>query len=255
LTSSTVRIGDLGRVVTGRTPPAAHTEYWGVDVPFLTPSDMDGSRVVRRFERRLSCVGAAAMRNAIVPYGVGVSCIGWQMGKAVYIPSPALTNQQINTIVFEPETVDGLFLYYTMSARREEIFRLGSGGSRTPILNKSSFEDLTLQLPALSVQRAIASLLGALDDKIELNCQMNHTLVELASALFKSWFVDFDPVQMKMDGRKPIGIPEVAVSLFPKRFEEFRAGADPEGVESLHPRHDRGLPEWPCASEISAERR
>ena len=73
-------------------------------MPFLTPSDMDGSRIVQHVERRLSGVGAAAMRNAIVPYGVGVSCIGWQMGKAVYIPSPVLTNQQINAIVFDEPT-------------------------------------------------------------------------------------------------------------------------------------------------------
>jgi type I restriction enzyme S subunit len=229
LISSTVRVGDLGRVVTGRTPPAAHPEYWGDDVPFLTPSDMDGSRIVQCFERRLSNVGAAAMRNAIVPYGVGVSCIGWQMGKAVYIPSPVLTNQQINTIVFDRGTVDGLFLYYVMSSRREEIFRLGSGGSRTPILNKSFFEDITIELPALSVQRPIASLLSDLDSKIELNRQVDRTLEELASALFTSWFVNFEPVQAKRDRHKTVGVPDSALPLFPEHFEDSELGPIPMG--------------------------
>jgi type I restriction enzyme S subunit len=190
---------------------------------------MDGSRIVQRFERRLSSVGAAAMRNAIVPYGVGVSCIGWQMGKAVYIPSPVLTNQQINTIVFDPAIVEGLFLYYVMSSRREEIFRLGSGGSRTPILNESFFEDITIELPPLSMQRGIASLLGDLDSKIELNRQMNRALEELASALFQSWFVDFDPVQAKRDRRKTVGVPEAALPLFPEHFEDSELGPIPKG--------------------------
>src|SRR5262249_9537919 len=153
-------------------------------LPFLTPSDFDGSRTVGRVARRLSSKGAAAMGSAVVPYGVGVSCIGWQMGKSVYIREPTLTNQQINTIVFDPARVDGLYLYYVMASRREEIFRLGSGGSRTPILNKSSFEDLAIELPSLTDQRSVAAVLGALDDKIELNQKMNRTLVELSSALF-----------------------------------------------------------------------
>jgi type I restriction enzyme S subunit len=198
-------------------------------LPFLTPSDMDGGRCVERFERRLSATGATAMRSATVPYGVGVSCIGWQMGKAVYIRSPVLTNQQINTIVFDSSIVDGLFLYYVMSSRREELFRLGSGGSRTPILNKSSFEDLPIDLPPLDYQRAIAGVLGVLDDKIELNWRMHRTLEELAVALFTSWFVEFDPVQAKRDGRHPVGVPEFALSLFPSHFADSELGPIPKG--------------------------
>jgi type I restriction enzyme S subunit len=246
MTRSTVRLGDLGRVVTGRTPAAAHPEYWGDDLPFLTPSDMDGSRIVQHFGRRLSPVGAEAMKSAVVPYGVGVSCIGWQMGKAVYIPTPVLTNQQINTIVFAPKIVDGLFLYYAMSSRREEIFRLGSGGSRTPILNKSSFEDVRIELPTLPEQRRIAAVLGSLDDKIELNRRMIHTLGDLVAALYKSWFIDFDPVQARRDGRGCAGISDL--SLFPEHFEQSDLGPIPatwrvstlgEVVETIDCLHSR----------------
>jgi type I restriction enzyme S subunit len=89
--------------------------------------------------------------------------------------------------------------------------------------------ELVVRLPEISTQRAIASLLGALDDKIELNQRMNRTLEELASTLFKSWFVDFEPVQAKRDGRKPVGVPEAALSLFPEHFVDVGADAIPRG--------------------------
>ena len=90
--------------------------------------------------------------------------------------------------------MDLLYLYYNLSARRDEIFRLGSGGSRTPILNKSAFSQLEVSLPPLHEQRRVSHILGTLDDKIELNRRMNRTLEAISRAIFKSWFIDFDPV-------------------------------------------------------------
>lgn len=226
---SVARIADIGRVVTGRTPPAAHPEYWGSAMPFVTPSDMTGTRSVPTTARGLSAQGISALRQVVVPFGVGVSCIGWQMGKAVYVPIPSATNQQINTIVWDPQKVDGLFLYYVMAGRRDEIFRLGSGGSRTPILKKSLFESLPLSLPPLVEQRAIACILGALDDKVELNRQMSRTLEAMAQAFFKSWFVDFDPVVAKAAGRQPFGMEAETAALFPSRFVDSELGPIPEG--------------------------
>ncbi|MDE2722349.1 MAG: restriction endonuclease subunit S [Gemmatimonadota bacterium] len=85
-------------------------------------------------------------------------------------------------------------------------------------------------LPPLSEQRAIAHILGTLDDKIELNRRMNETLEEMARALFKSWFVDFDPVRAKMEGRDP-GLPKHLADLFPNRLVDSELGLIPEGWE------------------------
>ena len=85
-------------------------------------------------------------------------------------------------------------------------------------------------LPPLSEQRAIAHILGTLDDKIELNRRMNETLEEMARALFKSWFVDFDPVRAKMEGRDT-GLPPDVADLFPDRLVESELGEIPEGWE------------------------
>lgn len=198
-----VRLGDLGRIVTGRTPPGTRPEYFGGEIPFVTPTDMSDCREVERPGRYLSSEGAALLKSVLVPCGVAVSCIGWQMGKSLLITRTSATNQQINTIVPDGETVDLQFLYYALSAKREEIFRLGVGGSRTPILNKSGFANLKLRLPPLVEQRRVARTLGALDDKIELNRRNSRTLESIARAIFKSWFVDFDSLQAKAGGVLP----------------------------------------------------
>jgi type I restriction enzyme S subunit len=85
-------------------------------------------------------------------------------------------------------------------------------------------------LPSISEQRAIAHILGALDDKIELNRRMNETLEAMARALFKSWFVDFDPVRAKAEGRDP-GLPKPFADLFPASFEDSELGEIPTGWE------------------------
>lgn len=222
-------IGSLGKVVTGRTPSENNPEYWGNHLPFFTPSDMDGRRFIEKTQRYLSIEGATALSRCIVPYGVGVSCIGWQMGKSILIDTPCVTNQQINSIITNTEIVDTLFLYYALQGRRDEIFRLGLGGSRTPILKKSDFERFPVLLPPLDEQREIARILGALDDKIDLNRRMNATLEATARALFQSWFVDFDPVHAKAEGRDPDGMDSATAALFPDSFEESALGMIPRG--------------------------
>ncbi len=89
-------------------------------------------------------------------------------------------------------------------------------------------ESQRIPLPAMSEQRAIAHILGTLDDKIELNRRMNETLEAIARALFKSWFVDFDPVRAKAEGHDP-GLPKILIDLFPDDFEDCALGEIPRG--------------------------
>ena len=102
--------------------------------------------------------------------------------------------------------------------------------SAYPSIRPRDLEELILSLPPLPEQRAIAHILGTLDDKIELNRRMNETLEEMARALFKSWFVDFDPVRAKMEGRDT-GLPPDVADLFPDRLVESELGEIPEGWE------------------------
>ena len=97
-------------------------------------------------------------------------------------------------------------------------------------IKQSELRKVLLTLPPIDEQRAIAHILGTLDDKIELNRRMNETLEAMARALFKSWFVDFDPVRAKAEGRDP-GLPQPLADLFPDRFEDSELGEIPEGWE------------------------
>lgn len=97
--------------------------------------------------------------------------------------------------------------------------------------NVGSARTLRINLPPLAEQKRIAEVLGALDDKIELNRRMNATLEATARTLFQSWFVDFDPVRAKLDGRTPSGMDAATAALFPDAFEETELGHIPKGWE------------------------
>jgi type I restriction enzyme, S subunit len=95
--------------------------------------------------------------------------------------------------------------------------------------NVGSARTMRIRLPPLSEQDAISAVLGALDEKIELNRRMNATLESMAHALFQSWFVDFDPVRAKLDGRQPPGLDHATAALFPSHFDHEEVGLMPMG--------------------------
>ncbi|HEV8714334.1 MAG TPA: restriction endonuclease subunit S [Candidatus Binatia bacterium] len=110
---------------------------------------------------------------------------------------------------------------------REWIVRHAHGATM-PNLNTSILSMLPFVVPPMQEQHAIAHILGTLDDKIELNQQMNQTLEQMARAIFKSWFVDLDPVRTKVEGREP-GMPEEVADLFPDSFEDSELEKIPAG--------------------------
>lgn len=142
-----------------------------------------------------------------------------------------LHNQRLGKVVVKDATrADVGFLYYLAlwNEFNRELFLSATG---TKILHTAPgrIEAFEFGCPPLAEQKAIASVLGALDDKIELNRRMNATLEAMARALFQSWFVDFDPVRAKMDGRHPVGMDEATAALFPSSFEESGPQKIPAG--------------------------
>ena len=121
--------------------------------------------------------------------------------------------------------IDTRWAYYELLT--QDINGMDSG-SAIPSTSREDFYGLPVQVPPLPEQRAIAHILGTLDDKIELNRRINETLEAMARALFKSWFVDFDPVRAKMAGRDT-GLPKHLADLFPDRLVESELGEIPEG--------------------------
>jgi type I restriction enzyme S subunit len=122
------------------------------------------------------------------------------------------------------------FLYYVVTS---PLFRGAhnayKAGSVQGYTNIPTLKELPIPLPPLAEQKRIAEILGSLDDKIELNRKMNKMLEEMARALFQSWFVDFDPVRAKLDGRQPHGMDAETAALFPASFQESEIGPIPKG--------------------------
>jgi len=143
-----------------------------------------------------------------------------------------LHNQRLGKVVIkEPEKIDLKYLHYLLcsSGYRHEILASATG---TTVKHTSPDRIKRFQFvcPSLSEQRAIAHILGTLDDKIELNRRMNETLEAMDRALFKSWFMDFDPVRANAEGR-PTGLPKHIADLFPDSFEDSELGEIPKGWE------------------------
>jgi len=125
------------------------------------------------------------------------------------------------------DAIDWQFLKYVLLAERETFLRFASGTTHQTIYFPE-VKAFHVALPPIEEQRAIAHILGTLDDKIELNRRMNETLEAMARALFKSWFVNFDPVRAKAERRDP-GLPKPLTDLFPDSFEDSELGEIPKG--------------------------
>ena len=145
---------------------------------------------------------------------------------------PAICSTEF--LVLRPRSIDRRFLHHlcmSPSFRTSLLERVtGTSGSHQRVAPMSALE-IEVAVPTVSEQRAIAHVLGTLDDKIELSRRKNETLEAMARALFKSWFVDFDPVRAKMEGRDT-GLPRDIADLFPDRFVDSEMGEIPEGWES-----------------------
>jgi type I restriction enzyme S subunit len=158
---------------------------------------------------------------------------GITFGRACLVPRtvlPACVNQHVAIVRLDrcrahPGYVLG---YLTHPTVKEYIESFNAGGSRRAI-TKAHIESFVVPLPPLHIQVAVGELLAAFDDRITLLRETNTTLEAIAQALFKSWFVDFDPVRAKMEGRVPDGMDEATAALFPDGFEPSELGVVPRG--------------------------
>lgn len=225
-----VAIGEIADIVGGGTPSTKNAKNFGGSIPWLTPRDLSGThdRYIGHGERNLSRRGLDGSSAKLLPVGTVLLSTRAPIGYVALAKNPIASNQGFRSLVVR----DGIlpeFLYYWLKVNTEELERHASGSTFRE-LSGSSLKDIRLDLPPTDEQRAIAHILGTLDDKIELNRRMNETLEAMARALFKSWFVDFDPVRAKMEGRDP-GLPLGVADHFPDRMADSEMGEMPEGWE------------------------
>ena len=186
-------ISDLGKVITGKTPRTSILENYGGKIPFLTPSDNLSEKFSPTTSKTLTKIGLNEVKNCLLPSkSICVSCIGSDLGKVVLTKKPTVTNQQFNSIVPNEEN-DADFIYYLMTVVGKHLNYLSKTSTAVPIINKSTFANYEIEIPNIKEQKRIGKILSSLDDKIELNRRINDNLEQQAQALFKSWFVDFEP--------------------------------------------------------------
>ncbi|MFC8538647.1 restriction endonuclease subunit S [Streptomyces sp. NPDC057249] len=159
-----VALGEIGRIVTGRTPKSSDAAAWGTEVDFITPSDIaNGMKMVSAPGRRLSAAGVASMAKAVVPeQSLLVTCIGADMGKTVINEHECVTNQQINSIIPTRDIVVDYF-YHLLTSMRDGLRTQGErSGGTMPLINKTDFSKIEVPVPSVAVQEAVASKLNDL---------------------------------------------------------------------------------------------
>jgi type I restriction enzyme S subunit len=158
--------------------------------------------------------------------GVVIGRSGASFGRVHYCPSDYWPH---NTVLYVTDFRGNnpRFVYYRLKSL--DFSRYNSGSAQQS-LNRNYIYSMSIRVPDPDTQRAIAHILGTLDDKIELNRRMNETLEAMARAMFQSWFVEFDPIRAKAEGRDP-GLPKPIADLFPDRFEDSPLGEIPAGWE------------------------
>ena len=160
-----------------------------------------------------------------------VITIAANIAETAILTYPACFPDSVVGFVGDESKCDVRFVEYNFRLLRAKIQQENVGtGSVQDNINLQTLDELRFPLPPLPDQRAIAHILGTLDDKIELNRRMNQTLEAMACAIFRDWFVDFGPVRAKVDGREPYLPPEIW-DLFPDRLVDSELGEIPEGWE------------------------
>ena len=215
-----VCLRDCGEVVTGSTPPKANSQFWGGEIPFVTPAQLGFQPPITAADEYVTREGAD--RGRLLPEGaVLVCCIG-SLGKTGIAGVPLISNQQINAVIFDPIQVDARYGYHAAGSLTPLLEHFAPS-TTVKIVKKSAFEKFQIPLPPLSEQKRIARILDAAD---ALRAKRRVALVQLDS-LLQSTFLDMfgDPVA------NPMGWPEVALGA---HTSKIGSGATPSGGEAAY---------------------
>jgi len=159
-------VSSIGDVFTGKTPSTSNKNFWNGNIPFITPADINKTKYVYRTERHVTLSGAEQSR--ILPKNtVLIVCIGSTIGKIALTDKDSVTNQQINSIICNKDSVEPEFVYYSILFR-SSLLKSFSGIAAVPIVKKSLFEQFKVPIPPVSEQKAIIQVLGIVDSAIEL---------------------------------------------------------------------------------------
>lgn len=187
-----VKLENLGEIVSGGTPKTSMKEYWNGKVAWLTPKDFSNqkNKYWKKGERSITDEGLKNSSAKLMPKGTVLFTSRAPIGYVGIANTEVSTNQGFKNIIANKENSNE-FIYYLLKYITPNIESI-AGGSTFKEISASAFKNIEVEVPDLETQEKIASILSALDDKIEINNEMNKTLEEMAQTLFKRWFIDFD---------------------------------------------------------------
>ena len=224
-------LGSFVTLVSGNTPSKSNSNYWGGDIPWISAKDM-GDFWISDSEDHLTPDGASVASRLVPSGSVLLLTRGMTLHKRVPIcrtAKPATFNQDVKAVLPRPG-VSSRFVPYLLVGNHDRLHaKVDSAGHGTGRLNTEAVLSFPVWVPDLKEQERIADVGESLDDRITLLRETNATLEAIAQALFKSWFVDFDPVRAKAEGRQPEGMDAATAALFPDSFEESELGLVPKG--------------------------
>lgn len=227
-------LGEFVSLVSGNTPSKANSSYWEGTTPWISAKDM-GDFWIEDAEDHLTPAGLA-VASRLVPTGTVLMLTrGMTLHKRVPIcrvTKPSTFNQDVKAVL--PKAgLSARFVPYLLMGNHDRLHeRVDSAGHGTGRLNTETITSFPVYVPGQSEQEAIADFGEALDERLRLLRQTNATLEAIAQTLFKSWFIDFDPVRAKAEGREPDGMDAATAALFPDSFEDSALGPIPQGWQA-----------------------
>ena len=189
--TTTYKISDIGEVVGGGTPSTANSEFWGGDIPWISPKDLTGykSVYISHGESFLTKTGLKS-GTKLLPKDTVLFSSRAPIGYVAIASNPICTNQGFKSIICNKEIVTPLFLYYYLKANLDYIKLFGTGAT-FPEISGAAMKKIKIQIPSLPTQQKIASILSSYDRLIENNTRRIRLLEQMAENLYKEWFVRF----------------------------------------------------------------
>ena len=177
------RLGEIGEIITGKTPATSNKSLWGGTIDFITPSDIDDGKYQKPTERTLAEISNL---RVLPPGSISFTCIA-SIGKMSITKRPSVTNQQINSIITR-QCIDNEYLYYCLLNMTPRI-RATQANTTLPIINKADFSGFKVRVPCMAEQQKIATFLSALDEKIALTRQQLDKTKQFKKGLLQRMFV------------------------------------------------------------------
>ena len=195
---TTSKLSDVIEIIGGGTPKRSENKYWNGDIPWLSVTDFNNDfRYVNDSIEYITELGLQKSSTKLLDKDHLIISARGTVGCLAQLSVPMAFNQSCYGLNGKEGILDNGFLYYFLKNNISEL-KQKTHGAVFDTITRDTFEHIQISYPDLDTQKEIAKNLGSFDDKIQLNTQINQTLEQIAQALFKSWFVDFDPVRAKV---------------------------------------------------------